>query len=174
MRAECLQCSSAAAWLDGELPADEQAAFERHLSTCADCRARVDSTRLLLGQLRSVPQLEGTRDLAPGILDRIRKEPLDLPRPVRWQRVAAIAAILAVLAGGALTRPFQNAPAPANSALALADDPSASVGRALDWFCRNQEPDGSWDPGKWGGNRRFEVALTALPLIALLESEPTH
>jgi hypothetical protein len=42
---------------------------------------------------------------------------------------------------------------------------------ALEWFCRNQEQDGSWDPARWGGNPRFKVALTALPLLALRSAE---
>ena len=38
----------------------------------------------------------------------------------------------------------------------------------LEWLRRAQEPDGSWSAARWGGDRRFDVALTALPLLAFL------
>ena len=59
-------------------------------------------------------------------------------------------------------------------AAALLPDDATSVARALDWFCQMQEADGSWSATRWGGEARFQPALTALPLLALLsEDQPT-
>ena len=40
-----------------------------------------------------------------------------------------------------------------------------SVGRALDWFTRNQEEDGHWDLVKHGGEKGHDIAGTALTLL---------
>lgn len=165
MNAECRHCEDANAFVADELSPCERSEFEAHLATCAGCRAAVDSTRRLLGRLRAVPQVEPARDLAPIILDRLR-EPL--PRPARWPRIAAVAAALTLFAGGALVLHFKNAARPT---VASSDENAAHVARALDWFCQIQEPDGSWNAEKWGGHRRFEVALTALPALALISAE---
>ena len=52
--------------------------------------------------------------------------------------------------------------------------PGANDGaeHAIDWLCRTQESDGSWNATRWGGDQRFQVALTALSLLALLGPEP--
>lgn len=167
MSADCPRCSDANVYVLGELSPGEQADFEKHLATCIECRAAVESTRSVIGLLRSVPRKTSTTDFAPAIFARIREEPLELPRPSRWPRVAAIAALVTLLAGGAFVT-YSSKPVPL---AVVADDSAASVARALDWFCHHQEPDGSWNAEKWGGNRRFEVALTALPALALLSAE---
>jgi len=40
-----------------------------------------------------------------------------------------------------------------------------SIGRALDWFTKNQEPDGRWDIKKHGGDAGHDVAATSLALL---------
>jgi hypothetical protein len=45
---------------------------------------------------------------------------------------------------------------------------------AAEWLCATQEADGSWSTERWGGRSQFEVALTGLALMALLEArEPS-
>jgi squalene cyclase len=48
-----------------------------------------------------------------------------------------------------------------------------SADRAIDWLCAHQESDGSWDAKRWGGQARFQVALTALPMLAIEATEAT-
>jgi hypothetical protein len=171
MNAECRHSTDAAAYVADELSPREQADFEAHIATCAECRAAVESTRRVIGRLRSAPQVESAHDLAPVIFARLREEPRELPRPARWPRIAAIAALVTLFAGGAFVTHFKKSAPPTQPIVAVADEHAASVARALDWFCQNQEPDGSWNAEKWGGNRRFEVALTALPTLALFRAE---
>lgn len=177
MNTDCPHGENAAAFLAHELPPHEHAEFSRHLATCAVCQAGVASTRHLLGRLRAVPAAETARDLAPEILARLHAERRELPRPSLWPRLTAIAAAVALLAGGALLAPWRNSAPSAPPAVAVADEMAPHVSRALDWFCHTQEPDGSWNAEKWGGSSRFAVALTALPTLALLSADvrtPEH
>ncbi len=171
MNAECQHRTDADAYEAGELSPGERAGFEAHLVSCAGCRAAVESTRRVVGLLRSMPQVQSTRDLAPLIISQLRDETREAPRPARWVRIAAIAAAVTLLAGGAFMT-FEKAASSTEPTAAVADENTASMQRALDWFCQNQESDGSWNAERWGGNRRFEVALTALPALALLSADP--
>ncbi len=171
MNAECRLCRDAAAYVAGELSERERADFHTHLAACDGCRAAVETTRSLLGRLRGVPPVKCARDLAPFILARIREEPRERLGFARWPRAAAIAALVTLCAGGVFVTTFRKSAPPTGTLAAASDENAASVARALDWFCQNQEPDGSWNAGKWGGHRRFAVALTALPALALLSAE---
>lgn len=160
MRAEplCPRCEDAAAFVAGEPVGD----FEAHLATCADCARAVDSARSLVSLLRATPALEPSRDLAPVVLERVREQRR------RWPIVATSAAAAAVVFVIGLSQMRLREPA---AVPPVAASESESVARALGWLAKAQEADGSWDATRWGGDARFEVALTALPLIALLESE---
>jgi len=131
----------------------------------------------IIERLKSLPTLRVSHDLAPEILAKVRAEvgqsalthcssrrlggifSETLParrRLLQWRRVysLAAAAALVLLLGGlwlAGTKPL---------------DPAV---RAAAWLCQTQEPDGSWSAAKWGGDSHFEVALTGLSLMTLLE-----
>lgn len=171
MNAECRHCPETTAFLADELSPQERSDFELHLQTCVECSSAVESTGILISRLRSVPQMESAQDLAPFILARLRKEPREIPSPARWPRIAAIAALVTLFAGGSFVTYFKRSTPPTQPIAVVTDENAASIDRALHWFCQNQEPDGSWNAEKWGGNRRFEVALTALPTLALLSAE---
>jgi hypothetical protein len=47
----------------------------------------------------------------------------------------------------------------------------AQYAEARAWLVGTQERDGHWDVARWGGHPSYEVALTALSLIALLEED---
>jgi squalene cyclase len=177
MNADCRQ-SQAAAYITEDLSAFEREEFELHLSLCAHCRTMVETTRAVVRRLRSVADVDASADLESAVLTRIH-EPRNAHAGRRWLPRAAVAALVSLLAGGALWRSLQDdEPSPAQSvaptSTLAAVEESASFHRALDWFCQHQEPDGSWDAERWGGNRRFQVALTALPVIALVEGDETR
>lgn len=162
MKAECPHGGDVAAYCAGELSLAEQAGFSAHLEDCPECRNAVAETRHLLVRLRSVPEAESERDFAPAILARIHTAQ---EKPPRWPYVAAVAAVLAVLAAAFA---FRESPPPVPAAAAsIAQESRASVARALDWLVQAQEADGSWNAERWGGQRNYTIALTALPLMAL-------
>jgi len=155
----CPRSEEAAAYLAGEPAGD----FEAHLATCAECTRAVSSARSLVSLLRSAPRAEVSRDLTPDILARV-----SAPRSARrWPVAAAFAAAAAVvlmLGVSRMTKPRQD-----SARIATSEQESAA--RAIDWLRKAQEPDGSWSAARWGGDRRFDVALTALPLLALQNAE---
>ena len=157
---KCPRSEDAAAYVAGEASGD----FEAHLATCADCARAVHSARSVFSMLRTAPPVEVSRDLVPAILTEVREQRVVLRWPV-VKAFAAAAAVVLVLGLSRMWMPPREAPAPS---LTKNDD---SVARALDWLCNAQEMDGSWSAARWGGDQRFEPALTALPLMALLSSE---
>ena len=52
------------AYLDGRVTGDEQAAVDRHLATCADCRRDLDELRWTVGLLREMPAVPVPRSFA--------------------------------------------------------------------------------------------------------------
>lgn len=163
----CPQSEEAAAFVGDELADAERDAFALHLAKCESCAQAVDSARSLFSILRSAPEAELSQNLTASILDRIHEPPAR--RPMR-PRVFAMAAAASVMLLFAFATPWFTTRTPQR---VVVDSAHASAERALDWLCKAQEPDGSWSATRWGGDYRFEVALTALPLMALLNDEHT-
>jgi anti-sigma factor RsiW len=88
-------------YLDGELSASEQAELETHLRGCAECAALLVDLRRVVARARAVEDRPPSRDLWPGIAQRIgvargpRRFTFSLPQ------LAAAGIALAALAGGA-------------------------------------------------------------------------
>jgi hypothetical protein len=88
---------------DGEVPADERAAFEDHRNSCADCRAAADAFEASLAAFRGSDVLPTPADLSARILRKIRAQSPSR-RPfgvmfgidVRWAGLL-VAGLLAVL-----------------------------------------------------------------------------
>ncbi len=111
----------------------------------------------VMARLRGVPAVEVSHDLAPAILVKVRAE-RQKQEALRkmWRRImplAAAATVAVALGGGWL---FSG----------RATDPTR---QAAAWLCQTQEPDGSWSAAKWGGSQQFEIALTGLSLMSLLD-----
>ncbi|HET6408036.1 MAG TPA: zf-HC2 domain-containing protein [Chthoniobacteraceae bacterium] len=168
MNAECRCLEDVNAFLSGELSLTDQAEFSEHLETCSACRKAVESSRRVMAHLRALPKLECTRDLTPLILARIHERTEVTPRAA-WPQVAAIAAVFAILAAALSVREWRQRTA-SDSSIATVE-PVAANGRALDWFVRAQEADGSWSVERWGGQQKYATALTALPLLALVSAD---
>ncbi len=175
MNADCHHSAETGSFVAGELTPAEHAEFEAHLKTCAACREGVESTRTLVSRLRRVPPAAPMRDLAPEILSCIRdaEAPGIRKRQSAWLRWTAAAAVFAAFAAGFAVRGFfrRDIAPSAGASVATVEPVSAGNSRALDWFVRNQEADGSWSAERWGGQRNYAPALTALPLLALVTSD---
>lgn len=107
--------------------------------------------------LKSVPPVQVSRDLAPVILARTRESGVIGTSTIAgwWFAIPlAAAAAVALLLGGL----WMTGKKPG--------DPGT---QALAWLCQSQEPDGSWSTARWGGDKHFEVALTGLSLMTLLD-----
>ncbi|HEY3205005.1 MAG TPA: zf-HC2 domain-containing protein [Thermoanaerobaculia bacterium] len=93
---------------DGDLTADERAAFDAHRESCSDCRAAVEEFERTLSLYRAAPTHPPASDLSARILRKIRTQS-PARRPfgvsfgidVRWAG-ALVAAILVVILGAPL------------------------------------------------------------------------
>ena len=163
-RGGCPEEESAVAYVQGELSDEELSRFERHLAECEVCRDKVSEMRAVVARLRELAPEPLSRDLAPDVLARIRQP---APPALRLLRIAVLAAcLLLILWGGWALRDAFRTPrgeAPSDKQVAL----------ALDWLASAQEADGSWDPGKWGGQSDYRTALTGLALLAFTGADET-
>jgi hypothetical protein len=126
----------------------------------------------VIERLKAVPPVRVSHDLAPEILARVKaSERVGTPPSILWRWVypLAAAAALVVLLGGLWALSLRR-PGPR---LAAEEGDRTPAGRAVDWLCRTQEPDGSWSTARWGGSKTFEVALTGLSLMAVLGDRET-
>ncbi len=93
-------------WLEHDLDAATQAAFERHAAGCARCSRLVADLAAIRRQAAALPELVPSRDLWPGIEARIQAPVISLERPqvhrrrIRsaWWMGAAAAGLVAVTA----------------------------------------------------------------------------
>ncbi len=131
------------AWMEGTLPAAEQATVETHLAGCDRCRAEADALQALVAQARALPRdVQPQRNLWEGIAARLtptdattRNRTLGLSR---WRFSAsrpllAAAALGGLLLGAAVTSLWQRQGARREFVLEQARyaEASADLARAL-------------------------------------------
>ncbi len=126
----------------------------------------------LKDRLAHVPEVTPSADLTQRVMSAVRHEQVREVRYRWFQGAAAAMLLIGVSVWGISSMIPRPGSAIATQATTLPEQMTDSgVQDALEWFCRNQEQDGSWSPARWGGDPRFEVALTALPLLALRSAE---
>ena len=104
------------AYIDGQLPRDDEARFRRHLEQCPECQAELRTLSRTVALLRRLPAVK---------VPRAFSIPLSLPAPalpfwlrprlydaLRGATVAAAALLVITLAGRAWTAPAHQAPSP--------------------------------------------------------------
>jgi hypothetical protein len=170
MNPECPFVARVVDFAAGELSPPDQLKIENHLLECLGCREELASYRQLISKLRLLPVPEASEDLAQRVLAAVREPPAESSqRKIIWLWSAAAVALLSFL-------PFIHrawTPAASTVATGMTKNPRTSLGLAIHWLCSQQEADGSWNAEKWGGNQNFQVALTALPTIAIIRSHPS-
>lgn len=96
------------AYIDGELNSAETKAFEDHLASCDSCAAVFEESKVLLGQLSSVPQKEPGSGLRMAFHEMLEEEkrlegkvrPITNAKAPSWKTAFQIAASLLILIGG--------------------------------------------------------------------------
>lgn len=168
---DCAWSMRVLACLAGAPDCGERREVEAHLAACGICQRDAGVYRGVFERLRAVPPVAPPRDLAPGILARVRREHAR-PAVIRFftahrplLATAAAAAAVLLLTGTWVVR-HGGGPGTAGGTGTLAATASA---RAAEWLCRTQEPDGSWSIARWGGDPSYQTALTGLALMVLLE-----
>ncbi|WP_395015823.1 anti-sigma factor family protein [Dongia sp.] len=100
-----MDCESLHLYFDGELDTVAAIAFEKHLETCAQCRAELaefrDIRRHLHAELTRMPAGDGLQQKIQSSLDTVAEE----EAPVRrrgwsWQKLAVAAAMVAMVSSG--------------------------------------------------------------------------
>jgi anti-sigma factor RsiW len=102
------------AYLDKRVSTDEKTFFERHIASCADCRAQLETTRSLIAALQAMPAVKPPRSF---VLPReMAKEPrrsfLSLYPALRLATVIAAMAFVVLFAGDLLINQMGGASAP--------------------------------------------------------------
>lgn len=172
-----------AGFVRDEMSASERARFERELEADVDLRALVDEARETISLLSELPSSETSRDLAPLVLGRIpagqwsarktRAQWVLLFRPALIRVAAAcLVVVLGVMAGRTVARRVgrgANETRDSEGTTAVAAPRLAAIEGALVWLKATQEPSGEWAATKWGGKEDFEVSLTGMSMLALLD-----
>lgn len=116
-RAVCAETDLLSAYLDGELPAAEERAVEKHLAVCGGCRAELEGLRAVVERLHGLQRATPPPVLAEavarrvameprprGLLGRVeaalRRLPIEPATLVTFGVVVALAAILALFLAG--------------------------------------------------------------------------
>jgi len=117
-------------YVDGELTRGEQNEVERHLSNCSDCGAELVALRELIAASGRLEGIEPARDLFPGIAAGIETTAATPRQPLvarsaagssRW--LAAAAAVVLALVGGAAGWLWRGAPEPTQAAAVRSASP---------------------------------------------------
>lgn len=85
-------------YLDGELPPDERAAFNRHLAQCESCRALLAETESLFAEFSALDDLPApVAEISAGVMANLPRKTAPSPAE-RWLPVAQLAIGLGLLA----------------------------------------------------------------------------
>jgi hypothetical protein len=73
------------AYLDNAVTAEEKAEIKRHLGSCGTCRGAIADLELMVGYLKTLPDVEPPPWLTAKIMAKVRE--LATPKPSLWQRL---------------------------------------------------------------------------------------
>ncbi len=163
----------AVAFLQGELLPETTARFVQHMETCAACRDDVRASADVLGRLAALPAPCADADLVPRVMAAagraLTEERLRRTRRIRASAAAAVLALaITGIAWWYVAGPRGEAPQLEAAVAALSDSPRGVTEQALQWLAQSQESSGAWSARRWGGQPAYDVALTGLAVLALL------
>jgi|GEM_PF-6566231 len=120
-----------------------------------------------LAYLRAMPEPEHAGDVSDKVWAGIKQDEQVHAR-ISYRPSAAIGALAASFAIGLFILWLHSGPPALDRNPAAAARLAGEHARA--WLLDAQEKDGRWNPARWGGDARYEMALTALSLMALMEA----
>lgn len=174
-----MRAEQSAAFVNGELSSADKAEFERHCERCEECRSLVRQFCEVAAVLKDRPRHESDKGFADRVLARIRAE---REAPVRsrvmafppwrfdyrWVAAAACVVLLGSVSLLVWLKDPNTGPSVAQPRISRADDSAGAMRQALQWLAGAQEKSGAWDPGRWKGQKEYEVALTGMALLTFL------
>jgi hypothetical protein len=177
---ECGLSGEAAACVCGELSREDEALFLAHTETCETCRRIVAEFNGVLTHLKTDRDDVPGEDLSARILAQLpdelwREARSGSERKQRFVlfpvlcRVAAVAVI--IMSAFTLWQRSRRGGVPGRNRAgrsAAAVDKTDAVRGALEWLLAAQEPDGSWDPVRWGGKDQYKLSLTGMAMLSFL------
>ncbi len=190
---DCPHALDATAYALGRLAPDAGKAFEDHAAGCAACGQALADARVVVTRLRNAPELTCPPELAQRILAQVSIDndapPAQfLPQPMRWpahlRRLAATLVLLLSLTiialearrAGWLPTPSASDTAPVSERTPVRAEtplqPADACVQARAWLCRVQQPDGGWRAGTMGGLDTYDIGVSGLALLALLNDAP--
>ena len=92
------------AYLDKRVSAEEKDFFERHIASCADCRAQLETTRSMVAALKAMPAVKAPRSFVlPREMAKVPKRSfLSLYPALRLATIVAAMAFVVLFAGDLL------------------------------------------------------------------------
>ncbi len=160
-------------YLLGEISAQEKRC-RQHLQKCAQCREQMWQMQQLIDNLNQA-EVELPNDLTANILAAIPKRQWTNRKFVASQRSWLGAAVAVLLSFAVLWLNYWRQPPlslpPGKESFPDNKHRSARIiAASLRWLATNQENDGSWSAEKWGGEKKYTIALTGLAVLVLLEN----
>jgi anti-sigma factor RsiW len=145
-------CDALHLYFDGELDTMESLAFERHLETCAQCRADLADFRQIRVDIQTALTRAGAsaglRSRLSDALDAEEDKPVN-PRRWDWRRFAVAAAVVAMVSSGStyfLEQPSEEAVW--TQGVVLAHERAMLSGHEIDVVSSNRHTVKPWFAGK--------------------------
>ncbi|MGE4158599.1 MAG: hypothetical protein AB7F75_05835 [Planctomycetota bacterium] len=156
-------------YLLGELGPDEDLALEAKAESSPGLSEDLAEGRALLTAIRADHPCLNNLDV------RGRLRPLvqtASPAPLRLvPQLISLLLLTAILT--LATSPSQGPVLPSSTPTHLPVSPlRPSPESSRTWLAATQDLNGQWNPGQWGGQERFKVAVTALAVMALQQPSP--
>jgi anti-sigma factor RsiW len=143
-------CDALHLYFDGELDTVESLAFEKHLETCAQCRADLADFRQIRVDIQAALTRAGaSQDLRHRLDDSLDAEKPVNPRRWDWRRLAVAAAVVAMVSSGGtmfLTQPSEETVW--TQGVVLSHERAMLSGHEIDVVSSNRHTVKPWFAGK--------------------------
>lgn len=167
---QCISVEEMVDCLAGEVDRMRSEGIRRHVKSCFTCRAQMKAYEHTAALLRTDSPSRQC-NVADAVMAEIRRSSSPGMGQVKpflqtaFKVALGIAAVLMVMIYGSGKFRRDQAPSPGPEG-AYAAARSSAAG----WLMSVQEPDGSWDPAKWGGREELRPSLTGLAVLSLQNS----